>query len=504
MNRKIEEILQNCIALIENGETIEGCLDKYPEYSDELGALLKTASLLSSALPEVSPSLDFEEETEAKLLAAVRAKRRACQLVGVETPKGKVLPFSKRWAIIPAFAKVAAAALVCFMLTGGVVAASANSLPNSPLYVLKRGVEKIQLAFTSNEEAKVELHLKLARKRLDEAEALKEKDQDGEASEICMTSMNENLEQARSLAEGLSAENQEELLAKVTEFAGKEGQISKDTTTKVATETSDEAEEEIALVESSAESTEEPMEEVAEGQPAQEEPIDEATREKTSQESENATQTQEPDYVHTSLAPFEIVGLSVDLPVFSPNGDGVKDSVVISVEAKSGQTLQAGLFRGDIYFYSNLFFKENSSGSGNYSVVWDGRDNNGYPLENGIYTIKVKDKFGRYAKKEVKVILDTVAPAFVPIGPSNGKILSNDRPTFRWQPVADAGTYTFQCSQGADFGGVTTITASGLKVDYFTIPDGLNLAEGTWYWRVLCTDKAGNTSSSVTTILTVI
>lgn len=498
MNRKFEEILQNCIAEIKNGQTLEGCLLAYPEFADRLAPLLKTASLLSSALPEVSPSLDFEEETGAKLLAAVRAKR-------TELPKKISLPFQKRWAIIPvvpagrqAFAKVAAAALVCFMLTGGVVAASANSLPNSPLYVVKKGVEKIQLALTFDEEAKVELHLKLAQKRLDEAEALKEKNQDGEAFEICVKDINKNLEQARSLAEGLSAENKEELLAKVTEFAGRESQISKDTTTKVATETSDETKEEIALADSSAEPTEESMEEVTEGQLAQEESAVEEQQEGTSQESEKATKPQEGDYAHTSLAPFEIVSLSVDLSIFSPNGDGVKDSVVISVKAKSGQTFEADLFRGDIHFYSNLFFNENSSGSGNYSVVWDGRDNNGYLLENGIYTIKVKDRFGRYAGKEVKVTIDTVAPAFIPISPSNGKIVSNDRPTFRWQPVVDAGTYTFQCSQGADFGGVTTITASGLNVDYFTIPDGLNLDEGMWYWRVLCTDKAGNTSSSVT------
>ena len=69
---------------------------------------------------------------------------------------------------------VAAVLLVFVMLTSGLTAASANSLPNDPLYTVKLGVEEIRLVLVSAD-GEPSLRITFAGRRLDEFEALLER-----------------------------------------------------------------------------------------------------------------------------------------------------------------------------------------------------------------------------------------------------------------------------------------------------------------------------------------
>jgi hypothetical protein len=67
---------------------------------------------------------------------------------------------------------VLAAVAAAVLLVAGAVAASADSLPDSPLYSLKSMVENVRGALAFSPSDKVAYHLDLARTRLTEAEAM--------------------------------------------------------------------------------------------------------------------------------------------------------------------------------------------------------------------------------------------------------------------------------------------------------------------------------------------
>src|SRR5437764_1158167 len=66
----------------------------------------------------------------------------------------------------------ATAAASAVVLVGGVGLAGSRSLPGQPLYGVKRGVERVQLAAAGSTEAKGERHLQFARTRLHEVAPL--------------------------------------------------------------------------------------------------------------------------------------------------------------------------------------------------------------------------------------------------------------------------------------------------------------------------------------------
>ncbi len=73
------------------------------------------------------------------------------------------------WRLVPITAMSLA---VLVMMFGGVAYASAQSLPTSSLYQVKLALEQVQLALASSPEAKVRVHLAMARERLNEVTKL--------------------------------------------------------------------------------------------------------------------------------------------------------------------------------------------------------------------------------------------------------------------------------------------------------------------------------------------
>ncbi|MBA7612832.1 hypothetical protein ES703_20073 [subsurface metagenome] len=85
--------------------------------------------------------------------------------------------------------------------------------------------------------------------------------------------------------------------------------------------------------------------------------------------------------------------------------------------------------------------------------------------------------------------VDTAAQAAPALtAPANGAITNNSTPTFDWESVSGAASYTLEYS--IDNGTPTTISSAA--TDY--IPTA-GLADGTWNWRVRTVDAVGNTGS---------
>lgn len=159
MNRK-EEVLARCIDEVLSGRsTVEDCLLRYPDLRNELRPLLEIA--LSIQPPKVAPSPEFRSRLRRRLLDV---------MAPAEVYQGRKEVTHGWFSSLLSVRMVAVSLLAFVVLSTGTVSvfASQSSLPGDMLYPVKVGVEKLQVAVTSDPEDKAYLHLKLAQRRIDE------------------------------------------------------------------------------------------------------------------------------------------------------------------------------------------------------------------------------------------------------------------------------------------------------------------------------------------------
>ena len=151
--KKFDVILDECIENLLSGQkTVEQCLLQYPEQSNELEPLLRTAVIMQKAV-DVKPSAEF------------RAKARyQMQLKMAQSPAR--VPVRPR--LLPRWALAAGVAMMVFVLGGSTVILSAGVMPGNPLYAVKLGYENVQLALAGSPEKKAELYMNLADLRVNE------------------------------------------------------------------------------------------------------------------------------------------------------------------------------------------------------------------------------------------------------------------------------------------------------------------------------------------------
>lgn len=153
--------LDEAIARLQAGGSIDECLAALPEPATELRSLLETALLVQQLSVPLPPP-------------GARARVRARVMAAAEARLGRARRASRSaWRLQPLGAAMAASGAV--LLGGGVVAASANALPGEPLYPVKLAVEQAHVAATDlqgDPATRVELQHELAERRLAEAEAL--------------------------------------------------------------------------------------------------------------------------------------------------------------------------------------------------------------------------------------------------------------------------------------------------------------------------------------------
>jgi len=151
-NKQFDNILDECLErLITGQETVEQCLQRYPEYANELEPLLRTAVLMNKAV-DVKPSADFRARARYQMQLKM-AESKAPQRVT------RVVP---RWAI------AACTAMFVFVLGGSTVFASAGVMPGNPLYAVKLAAENVQVKFAGSDQTRVELYVAMADQRVNE------------------------------------------------------------------------------------------------------------------------------------------------------------------------------------------------------------------------------------------------------------------------------------------------------------------------------------------------
>jgi hypothetical protein len=151
--REFDNILNECLGRLIEGESIEACLSRYPQYAAELEPLLRTAQDTLKAT-DIKPRPEFRQRAGYQFQAAIRdmpAKGRRDFFIILK----------------PSLATIITVVIV--LLAGsGTVAASSNSLPDSPLYQVKLATEAVRLALEQSPLGKAELNAQFADERVDE------------------------------------------------------------------------------------------------------------------------------------------------------------------------------------------------------------------------------------------------------------------------------------------------------------------------------------------------
>jgi hypothetical protein len=182
-NRQFDNVLNLCLDRILKGETVERCLQSYPEMAQELEPLLRTA-VAAKVASEVQPREEFKARAHYEFQSALRE---------METNKshrswfsGWRLQWQSGWAI------ALVAILIVIIGGGGTVLASSNSMPDSVLYPVKVATENVQMALTFSDIDKAELNAKLADKRVNEIVYMSAKG-DPKEVQIIASRLNNNL-----------------------------------------------------------------------------------------------------------------------------------------------------------------------------------------------------------------------------------------------------------------------------------------------------------------------
>jgi Domain of unknown function (DUF5667) len=159
--RDLARPLEECLKALDEKRNLQEVLRRYPADRDELIALLRlSVDLGGLGAPAADPA--FRLRARNRMLAAAAHRRQAHRWNPLAT-----LPR-------PVARLTFAGALVAALMLGGLTAAAASgsSLPGDPLYGVKLGLERAQLAATFDAAARARLQAHFTDLRLDEARRL--------------------------------------------------------------------------------------------------------------------------------------------------------------------------------------------------------------------------------------------------------------------------------------------------------------------------------------------
>ena len=163
--KEFQNILDGCLESVLRGANIEECLELYPDYAEELRPLLVTAVGAKRAV-DIKPRREFRDRAGYEFQRAIREVEPA--------PAARRKESLFQALMKPAWATMILVVIVLAAGSGTVYAAN-SSLPGEPLYSVKMATESVRLTFAFSEEAKADLYVKLADRRVDEIIQMAEK-----------------------------------------------------------------------------------------------------------------------------------------------------------------------------------------------------------------------------------------------------------------------------------------------------------------------------------------
>jgi len=152
-NREIEDILNQCLEQLGEGDDIEKCLKRYPDQAHELEPMLRMAHMARET-SAISPRREFKERARYEFRTAVHevSSQEKRPLFGIK----------KR------FITAVVSLSVVLVLGCGTVVMASNSMPNNPLYAVKIASEEMQYVFTPSDIDKAKVCVMQVDRRVDE------------------------------------------------------------------------------------------------------------------------------------------------------------------------------------------------------------------------------------------------------------------------------------------------------------------------------------------------
>ena len=157
---EMERALDQCLAALNDGRALQDVLRRHAGRRDDLISLLQLSLDLGQLRPP-APQTSFRLRARNRMLAAAQR--------GHSLPRRSV-NLARR--LRPVLAGAAGVAAAVALSVGGLTTAAAGSLPGEPLYQVKTTVEGIELRLTPDSQARAQLRLGFAQRRLHEAERL--------------------------------------------------------------------------------------------------------------------------------------------------------------------------------------------------------------------------------------------------------------------------------------------------------------------------------------------
>jgi hypothetical protein len=159
MNEKFEAKVIDCLDALEQGDSIEAILARYPQDAHALRPILETAVSLTQL--NVQPMLSAQAKSRDRFLAEAAALRQR---------RPRTIPFWIRLRQI--MAPVTALAAILIFLGVGLISASSTAVPGDALYTTKLVVEDIRQALTLETTARLDLIEAQKEERLSEVRTL--------------------------------------------------------------------------------------------------------------------------------------------------------------------------------------------------------------------------------------------------------------------------------------------------------------------------------------------
>lgn len=159
---KIDQILENCLQAIDDGDAIETVLIRYPDHADALRPILETAVSAKNKTLFAVPA-DVAQRNRARLLQHAAEMR-----------EGRVKRrLSTIWFVALRRVAVTLTVLIIVFASGtSLVRASSSTVPGDNLYPFKRTWENMLVLITFNTQQREYLELEHENERLEEMQEL--------------------------------------------------------------------------------------------------------------------------------------------------------------------------------------------------------------------------------------------------------------------------------------------------------------------------------------------
>ena len=173
MSRDFENILDECLMMLDRGESVEACLERFPEFANELKPILEMARPLRSV--EMPQSSSAAAVRSRNLMLAAVDRKFSKQAVSV-SPLVRYTERLIKWITgkenidMKLVTRLAFTFLFVILLVGaaGTAIASAKTIPGDALYPVKTMIDRVRYTLTLDPLARETLQERIQERRTEE------------------------------------------------------------------------------------------------------------------------------------------------------------------------------------------------------------------------------------------------------------------------------------------------------------------------------------------------